>query len=972
MIPLTISVGSNASKTGSVEAFQADLICTNGSVSSISTTAGPYTWEIDIDVMGDGCTAKFTSTPAETSDTDEFQLLSFGNTVLEQCPGTDQTTLFVLFGRLNISSLRDQNHMKYSVINSFDHTVMVCTPTHALHEALVTTDSAGNLRGVEVQRTLDRMITLPSDLLKAFNTSIQAAAPTFLGGPFAREYNHGSVSYDGFFAILLATWSRQPAEYLQYDTLLQDSRRFYATTASQIANRFLRVESTRAASGSYRTTQLRVILTGTALRITETGLVILIICTCLMTIFPPYPSSSTAGTTLASMAVIIHRSDQLKARLCGSGHMFLDRIEESLSGDLFSSNGQSISIQLPGSEITLSASSTPAASLATWWRPVAFSKYMKIVLLTLPLAIVACLEATYQVSRKKDGLDDAPSHRYGHYAWTWIPASILTSISLLYSSLTWSVVLLASYSILRTRSSGAQHTLCQGNLSKASIQLTYQGLRFRRYVLLAVSISALLAPLLTIIVSGLIFVQPTRKTEDIVVPLADHILSPAGKGTGLRDWSQASLCAANLLYQGYGSYPRGTYKNFVFPNLEPDTGNITLPLGSGLLNASSMDVNVDVILSNTTCRVIDPAGFRYTVSPNGDIPGDSWLNLTYIDLAGLGCSNPSVHCDKNIVNIGIELQANSTRFSSQIYGDSTIERNETAYVSPDLTLYYGTWNATSAELHGIACYYDIRQGRANIAYDLSTQNVISILPYEEFVVLSNYSQALPWTGSYMRHLDGLLPNGNLWQTVTNNTPEAFYDTPTGSDRLATQVSYLYNQFFTQFYNTALRSQNFTAGTLDYANATLLDDNYQRILQSGVSTRILEALLLAMWFCAFVVYWLFDTKTLLPNNPCSIAAQASLLADSKFLDMIPDGAGNATLEELMQMTPFKDHLFSMGWWDDGMGGRRFGIDVGMADFDKGEDDAEKLEGSSDRAGKVEEGLLGKVDARVSVDVVGSRV
>jgi hypothetical protein len=128
----------------------------------------------------------------------------------------------------------------------------------------------------------------------------------------------------------------------------------------------------------------------------------------------------------------------------------------------------------------------------------------------------------------------------------------------------------------------------------------------------------------------------------------------------------------------------------------------------------------------------------------------------------------------------------------------------------------------------------------------------------------------------------------------------------------------------------------------------------------------------MWFCAFVVYWLFDTKTLLPNNPCSIAAQASLLADSKFLDMIPDGAGNATLEELMQMTPFKDHLFSMGWWDDGMGGRRFGIDVGMADFDKGEDDAEKLEGSSDRAGKVEEGLLGKVDARVSVDVVGSRV
>jgi hypothetical protein len=68
----------------------------------------------------------------------------------------------------------------------------------------------------------------------------------------------------------------------------------------------------------------------------------------------------------------------------------------------------------------------------------------------------------------------------------------------------------------------------------------------------------------------------------------------------------------------------------------------------------------------------------------------------------------------------------------------------------------------------------------------------------------------------------------------------------------------------------------------------------------------------MWLCACIIYYLFDTKTLLPKNPCSIAAQASLLADSKFLDMIPEEAANATLDELMQITPFKDHLFSMGW------------------------------------------------------------
>lgn len=64
---------------------------------------------------------------------------------------------------------------------------------------------------------------------------------------------------------------------------------------------------------------------------------------------------------------------------------------------------------------------------------------------------------------------------------------------------------------------------------------------------------------------------------------------------------------------------------------------------------------------------------------------------------------------------------------------------------------------------------------------------------------------------------------------------------------------------------------------------------------------------------------------------------------------------------MQMTPFKDHLFSMGWWDDGMGGRRFGIDVGMADFDKGGDEGEKVEESSEGGGEVgdvEQGEAGR--------------
>jgi hypothetical protein len=310
--------------------------------------------------------------------------------------------------------------------------------------------------------------------------------------------------------------------------------------------------------------------------------------------------------------------------------------------------------------------------------------------------------------------------------------------------------------------------------------------------------------------------------------------------------------------------------------------------------------------------------------------------------------------------------------STWSHGDLIATFNDTNYIDPNISFYYGTWTSTTAQVHGIACYYDIRQGRANITYDLSSRNVTSVqLSKANFDLLPNMTYASPWYGT---NIYLLLPNRDVWKTVLNDTPEASIDTALGSVQLAYQISDLHNHFYTQYYNVVLRDQNFTANTT-HANVILIDKNWQRIVQSALSTRILQVLLLVMWLCACIIYWLFDVKTLLPKNPCSIAAQASLLADSKFLDMIPEGAENATLEELMQMTPFKGHLFSMGWWDDGNGGRRFGIDIGMADFDRGEDEVEKAEESEEGRGgveEIEEGLIGKVDARVSVDIVGSRV
>jgi hypothetical protein len=80
----------------------------------------------------------------------------------------------------------------------------------------------------------------------------------------------------------------------------------------------------------------------------------------------------------------------------------------------------------------------------------------------------------------------------------------------------------------------------------------------------------------------------------------------------------------------------------------------------------------------------------------------------------------------------------------------------------------------------------------------------------------------------------------------------------------------------------------------------------------------------------VTILLSRTKNLLPGNPCSIAAQARLSAESQLLSLMPGAIGHLTNKQLATETLFVDHMFSLGWWGvDDREIRRFGFDVGQS-------------------------------------------
>jgi hypothetical protein len=111
-------------------------------------------------------------------------------------------------------------------------------------------------------------------------------------------------------------------------------------------------------------------------------------------------------------------------------------------------------------------------------------------------------------------------------------------------------------------------------------------------------------------------------------------------------------------------------------------------------------------------------------------------------------------------------------------------------------------------------------------------------------------------------------------------------------------------------------------------ARLVDAGRQRLVQSEISTRILEGVIAVMLVCVLVVFATSGrADRLVPKCPCSIAALASLLAGSRMLDAIPDGAEWWSEKEAKEQRFFDwEDGYGIGLWANGVDmPDRFGID-----------------------------------------------
>jgi hypothetical protein len=109
----------------------------------------------------------------------------------------------------------------------------------------------------------------------------------------------------------------------------------------------------------------------------------------------------------------------------------------------------------------------------------------------------------------------------------------------------------------------------------------------------------------------------------------------------------------------------------------------------------------------------------------------------------------------------------------------------------------------------------------------------------------------------------------------------------------------------------------------------------RLKVNSNTVRAMEIILAFMFILTAASIFFLDPRRLLPNNPCSIAVMASLIADSELVkrEVAPAGSEWCDDKTLRQRGVFEGFLFSLGMWEVGMPFRIFGVNIG---------DAEKVE------------------------------
>lgn len=767
------------------------------------------------------------------------------------------------------------------------------------------------------------------------------------------------------------------------NSTLQD---VWSTWSAQIAATHLKQPSHGSVMGDAITVDTRVLVHTVPLWLIEAGLLSLIVVSLSLCVVGGESFVFRDPANLGGLAAILAASKDFQRACTGAGCRSADDLSRRLQGSRFSTatshagpNPQQYQsyIKCHSSGDVSPALNLPLEQNKEWWQPRATSRLYIAAILNLLLLLIGLLEGLYQFSRKHNGLI-AVSNATGdlHFAWTAVPAFVMVTVGAIVGMQYFAIDSFFPYQRMMKGRVPAKAALFAHSHSVGRLLSFDVSFGRREFTMVLSTLAVLLASFLTIAVSGLFSPKSFPALQTITIEQSDwfdHSTQMVNKSP----FQIELVTLANL------SYPRFTYETLAFPTLVSHdnklqgTVNINVPAVQGVMNCSLLPQE-DILTVNNTwyggkwsdvalvalrdrgCLSQFEIVSMWPVCKGGPYGGGSYGPGTPYNRFINGTTAPGGLCASQLNNsmmttMYFDTLARDGEPNIDIPADGYFGyawgRGHQATCPTTMILLGRTINHLVEEATVFTCNPFVHKVQVNATFLLPGMDIDKSAPPRIIDGISeNFALTMPEPPSWgipegnpmdafdQLHLPQLSKNEKIGPFIdimvygSNGIPMNELSGVKHADRLISAADQLWGVGMAQLINDYRRPV--PTGPIKHQGMLSSTDHF-RLVQSSISTRILEALLAAIAVCMVIVYFMADTQHVLKHNPYTIVGLASLIIDSELLarNIIPPGAERLPDNDLLGPKVLGGWLFSLGWWSSGDDEkpRRFGVDVGEAEF-----------------------------------------
>ncbi|KAJ5816436.1 hypothetical protein N7447_008669 [Penicillium robsamsonii] len=636
----------------------------------------------------------------------------------------------------------------------------------------------------------------------------------------------------------------------------------------------------------------RIAMTQLSLRVMEVCLILGILLAVFMIFLGPHMTIAPWNpTSISSVAAIMAKSDEICRSLRGTSVAPSDALHDSLKERRYYSQvaPKGFLIKTEGNNhITLDDQETQIPA----WAP--FPDLIARVVIFIAIALlIAALEIALHISQKNDGLGKV-SNAYHHYLWTIIPSLVMISIGLLLGRMDFNTRSLAPYAQLQ-RPAGAlfEESMTVNYLDSLVITSIIRSIRTRHFAVLATALATLITSFLVIVASGLysaievphqISMNFTQETTFYRGNSADADQSP-------------SMVVAKHVFHKIQNFPRWTYEELAFPELFVDT-----PLSSNETEGLFIDIRMPALRATPACYFQTGRQLQWNFTK---------VNYGNESIYQLSVLAPSMPCSLADEDMGSTSLAPSLAVlnSHGLFGQSSM-LSCGSHSSKPATLYIwgNIQNDSIGDISAMTCIEAVE------TVDTATR---FLLPGFD---ITDDHPPIPDESSARSSEDVNVPriswnNFNVTDAITENSnldgffralvmgkhaiPAENLVNPDSIDMVIKAIKHQDRILKAQIFNKYSRSAADNGKDHTPLPGNITVPNRLRLLQDAASTRVLEALLASILVLSIVSSMLMNTDHILPKNPSSIAAVASLLADSNILAQYEKAMGDPNEHSLGQ-------------------------------------------------------------------------